>query len=132
MSEIIHRIHFSSPEWVLILPLTLIAIDFATGIVYAFLSKTFQSSKMRSGLSKKVGEIVIIILGELLSYALGLPKEVMNFIVIYISIMELMSILENVDKMGVPIPRFIKKSINNVTSETELEKAVKGIKEETK
>lgn len=132
MKELISNLHFSSPEWALILPMVLIGIDFLTGIIYAFLSKTFQSSKMRSGLSKKVGEIVIIVLGELLSFALGLPKEIMNFLVLYISVMEIMSILENIDKMGVPIPEFIKRSINNVTSEDELEKAVKEITKEEK
>lgn len=129
MAEIVKNIHFASPEWVLILPIVLIGIDFVTGIIYSFLSRTFQSSKMRAGLSKKFGEIIIIIVAELLTVALGLPDEIINFIVFYISLMEIMSIFENVDKMGVPVPKFIKRSINNVTSDESLEKAVEELKE---
>lgn len=129
MVEIVKNINFASPEWVLILPLVLIGIDFVTGLIYSFLSRTFRSSKMRAGLSKKFGEIIIIIVAELLTVALGLPDEIINFIVFYISLMEIMSIFENVDKMGVPVPKFIKRSINNVTSDESLEKAVEELKE---
>lgn len=123
--DIAKYIHFSSDTWAVVLPLALIGVDVLTGLVYAWANKCFSSSKMRTGLSKKLGEIVIIVLGELFSYAVGLPKYIMNGILFYIAFMELMSIIENLDKMGVPLPKSIKKRINNIDIEETAETIIK-------
>lgn len=65
------------------------------------------------GLSKKTGEIAILVLGELFSFSLCLPHYIMSCVSFYIIMMEFMSITENVDKMGVPLPKFISDVINN-------------------
>lgn len=113
MMDILSEFHFSNEFWMLLLPFCMIGLDFLTGLVYAWASKTFKSSKMRTGLSKKVGEIAILVIGELFSYALGLPDYLMVFISMYICLMELMSIFENLDKMGVKIPKFVRDVVNN-------------------
>lgn len=113
MQEFFSNFHFTSTMWAFAMPFIFIGFDLISGLVYAWSSKTFKSSKMRSGLTKKCGEIIIIILGEILSYAIGLPKYIMNGVIVYICVMEGMSILENLDKMNVPIPSRIKRVINN-------------------
>lgn len=115
--EIIKTLHFSSDTWAVALPIILIGVDVLTGLIYAWSNKCFQSSRMRQGLSKKLGEIVIIVLGELFSFGIGLPKYIMNGILFYIGFMEFMSIIENLDKLGVPIPKKIKQVINNDVDE---------------
>jgi phage-related holin len=55
----------------------------------------------------------MIIIGCLFNWALNVPKYVIYGIVLYVIIMELISICENLDKMGVPIPKFIKKALRN-------------------
>ena len=60
-----------------------------------------------------MGEISILVLGEVFTAALSLPSYFIQGIAIYIIIMELMSIFENLDKMGVPVPKGVKKVINN-------------------
>lgn len=117
MDTFIQNIHFSSDSWAVALPLILIGVDILTGLIYAWANKCFSSSKMRKGLSKKLGEIVIVVLGEIFSYAIGLPKYIMNGILFYIAFMELMSIIENLDKLGVPIPKSIKSRINNIDAD---------------
>lgn len=107
---------FSNELWVLILPLSLMVIDFVTGSINAWANNNFQSKKMRSGLNKKVGEIAIIVIGELFSYGLGLPSYIMNCVSGYIILMEITSVLENLNKMGVPIPKFISSSLSNATN----------------
>lgn len=113
MNEIIRNLHFSHEYWILVCPFITICVDFMTGLINSWAKKDFQSSKMRTGLSKKVGEISIIVLGEVFTAALSLPGYFIQSIVIYIIIMELMSIFENLDKMGVPVPKSVKKVINN-------------------
>lgn len=115
VESILTNFHFVNEFWGLVAPCIMMAIDFITGTIYAWSTKTFQSKKMRTGLSKKVGELAIIVIGEVLSFSLGLPKYIMTGISLYIIIMELMSIFENLDKMGVPVPKFIKDVINNVS-----------------
>lgn len=132
---------FRNEFWILILPVSLMAIDILTGLLYAWSTETFKSKKMRSGLSKKVGEIAILVIGELFSYGMRIPPVIMAGISAYIIFMEFMSIMENLKKLGVPIPGFIAKILNTVdlalkeeditealTKVAELEKEIEKLK----
>ena len=79
--ELLQNFHFSNEVWILILPLSLMFIDFFTGSINAWSNNDFQSKKMRLGLNKKVGELAIIVIGELFSYGLGLPDYIMNMVI---------------------------------------------------
>lgn len=112
--QFVSQFTFRNELWVLFIPLGLMAIDILTGIVKAWAQNDFKSAVMRAGLAKKAEEILILIAGELISFGLMLPDAVMNGVSFYIIFMEGMSILENVDELGIPVPGFIKKVINNV------------------
>lgn len=112
--NVIEQFRFRNELWVLFIPLGLMAIDILTGIIKAWAKNDFQSTIMRAGLAKKAGEVIILIVGELISYGLELPELIMNGASFYIIFMEVMSIFENVDELGVPIPKFVKDAINNV------------------
>lgn len=114
--DFVSQFRFRNELWVLFIPLALMAIDVVTGIIKAWVNKDFKSAIMRAGLGKKAGEIVILVVGELISYGLLLPIAVMNGVSFYIIFMEAVSILENLDKLGVPVPKFVKDAINNVDS----------------
>jgi len=118
LTEILKNLHFTSPTWVYALPLILMGVDILTGLVNAcFKEKNFKSSVMRTGLTKKVGEIAIILVAIVVTYAFGLPLWLlMKPIVLYIAFMEFMSIIENADKMGVPLPKFVKDLVNNINT----------------
>lgn len=117
LTEILKNLHFTSPTWVYALPLILMGVDILIGLVNAcFKEKNFKSSVMRTGLTKKVGEISIILVAIVVTYALGLPSWLMKSIVLYIAFMEFMSIIENADKMGVPLPKFVKDLVNNINT----------------
>ena len=111
--DVVLNFRFVNEFWTLVTPLCLMGIDIVTGTVNAFAKKQFKSKKMRMGLSKKTGEISILVIGELFSFSLGLPHYIMSCIRFYIIMMEFMSIMENIDKMGVPLPKFISDVINN-------------------
>lgn len=123
---------FTNELWVLILPVALMGIDFLTGLLYAWSTSTFKTKKMRSGLTKKVGEIAILVIGELFSYGMRIPPVIMAGISAYIIFMEFMSIMENLKKMGVPIPGFISRVLNTVDlalKEEEVSEALKKMAE---
>lgn len=112
MEEIIARVQFSNAAWVFIIPIALMGIDYATGILNAWLKGEIKSKKMREGLAKKFGELCVLVIGAIFSYGLAVPVIILNFVSIYIMIMESISICENLNKLGVPIPKFIKKALS--------------------
>ena len=112
--QYVSQFHFRNELWVLFIPLILMAIDVLTGLIKAWAHNDFKSAIMRSGLAKKAGEIMILVVGEVVSYGLMLPDTIMNGISFYIIFMEVMSILENADELGIPVPKFVRDVINNV------------------
>lgn len=112
MENIINNIHFTNLWWAILAPLILIIIDVLTGVVIAWRNNDFQSSKMRAGLSKKFGELVYVLVGILTKYALG-TDLILYFAVGYICIMEISSLAENCDKLGVKMPDKLKEKLNN-------------------
>lgn len=112
--QIINQINFASPTWVFVVPCVLMVLDFATGFLNAAVKHEIKSSIMRTGLAKKAGEIVILVIGELIVYATVIPvkTQIMNFLSIYISLMELISIMENLALLGVPVPGFIVRALH--------------------
>lgn len=113
ISEMLQLFQSTNNYRVLIVPFALMVFDFITGISHAWATGHLKSYRMREGLNKKVGEITMIIIGCLFNWALNVPKYVIYGIVLYVIIMELISICENLDRMGVPIPKFIKKALRN-------------------
>ena len=110
--DFIKNINFASATWVFAIPTALMAIDCITGLLNAWAKDEIKSAKMRQGLVKKFGEIVILVMGEMFTVGLTLPSYIMSGVSAYVIFMEFVSICENLDKMGVPIPRFIKKSLD--------------------
>lgn len=130
--DFIQNFEFRNDFWGLALPFLLIVIDVVLGTIGACVNGDFSSARMRKGLSKKAGEVSILIIGELFCFALRIPKYVMVFFSLYIIIMELSSIIENLGKLGVPIPKFIKGAVEEVTeslNDEEYDVLIKRIEE---
>lgn len=131
IAAVLKIIHFENDTWKLALPLILMGIDILTGLIKAWVNKNFQSTKMRSGLGKKVGEITILVLGIAFSVALRLPAYLMTAVSIYIVFMELMSVFENLKALNVPIPKFIDTALSTIdhaiSTETDIHKIADSI-----
>lgn len=115
--QFVSQFDFRNEWWVLFTPLIIMGVDIITGVVKAWVNKSFEASIMRTGLGKKAGEVAILIAVELLSYALNLPDIVMNCVSFYIIFMEVMSVLENANALGIPIPKFVRDAINNANDQ---------------
>jgi toxin secretion/phage lysis holin len=107
----------------------LMAIDIITGVTNAWIKKELDSSILRKGLGKKLGEISAILIGEIFVVAFGLTMFLADGISLYIIIMELISICENFEELGVPIPKFIKRALA-ITNEKILEEDKKDDKDD--
>lgn len=114
VSEWINNLHFSDQNWIFLLPCALMALDVLTGIVHAWVTGHLKSYRMREGLGRKFGEVSILVIGCLFTEGIGLPVYIFGWFSIYIIVMELISICENLDKLGVPIPYFVKRALGQV------------------
>jgi toxin secretion/phage lysis holin len=121
IATLIRNANFRDGNWVLIIPSVLMVVDFLTGLCNAWATGHLKSFKMREGLNHKVGELAILFMGELFTYGMRLPSIFINCVSLYIIFMELVSIFENLDKMGVPIPKFVKKALRNASYKLENE-----------
>lgn len=119
MNDVFKQIRFTNDFWVVMLPAILMALDIITGFVNAWSKNQIKSSAMRQGLARKFGELVILAIGQLFFYGVGLPKYIAAGISTYIILMELISICENLKKLGVPIPKFIERALSSAEKKVE-------------
>ncbi len=112
MKELMQSIQFTNIWWAILAPIFLIVLDVATGVIIAWKNNDFKSAKMREGLSKKFGELVYVLIGILAKFALG-TELILYFAVGYICLMEISSLAENCDKLGVEMPQKLKEKLNN-------------------
>ena len=101
------------------------AIDYITGYSAAAKNGEWSSQIAREGLWHKAGCIFAVLVAGILDavvgylleniHGLALPFEYTVFVcplvVVWYMLMELGSILENIGKMGAPLPEFLKKMI---------------------
>lgn len=120
---IFNTIHFTSKAWVFAVPCLLMALDFATGLLNAWIKEEIKSSIMRTGLVKKCGEVVILVIGEIIVFGTDVPirNEIMTGLSLYICLMELLSIAENLALLGVPLPGFLTRALAQTKHELEIE-----------
>lgn len=132
LKELVTNFRFTNEIWTVLLPIALIAVDFLTGFLNAWVKGEIKSAILRKGLAKKIGEVIVIAMGELFVTALDLPTLVASGVSIYIVVMELISICENLDKMGVPIPKFVKRALAEANEKINEDDSKKDEKEDTK
>ena len=111
MEELL-KLNFTNIVWVFVLPLLLMVLDIITGYYNAWKNKEVSSSKMRDGLGKKCAELCYILVGTAFKFAFGIDA-IMYFMAVYICYMEIVSLAENCDKLGISLPKVVKEKLNN-------------------
>lgn len=117
---------FKSDFYTITLPMFMMAVDIITGFLNAWKKKQVKSSVMRTGLAKKMGEICVILIGVALVKGTTAPHYILAGLSFYIILMETVSVAENLDKLGVPIPKWFKKAIGTLKDTIQNGSPVKG------
>ena len=127
--EIIKDLNFSSVTWQIITPLIFSVADFITGYIQAVINHDVQSKKMRVGLLHKTLIFLVILLSFIIHFSFNL-NYVSSFVCVYVTFMEIISILENLKKAGINIGK-VGKTLENAQDknkeEIKIEKIVKII-----
>ena len=82
-----------------------IVTDFVTGLAASIAAGQYSSSVMRKGLWHKAGEIALMLFGILVDYSvnyidIGLNVKVTYAFAVYILLMEIGSIIENIHQLN--------------------------------
>lgn len=115
--EALQEINFTHRYWIILLPIIMMAADIITGWLQAAINGTWDSTKMRVGLFRKSGEILVVIIAYAIQEGISLPVDVPAFIAGYIVVMELISVCENLDLAGLPVPTWITKRLKKVAKD---------------
>lgn len=107
-------INYANAFWALLFPVFLMVIDFLTGFINAWATRNIKSYIMRQGLAKKFGECCVLMIGLMVIESFNAPVYLFGFFSFYIVLMEVVSICENLDKLRVPIPKWVKRGLGTI------------------
>ena len=105
-------------------------IDYATGIMAAWTNSELSSKRGVKGIVKKVGYLALVVAAMILDWLIFQGLQQINvdlhysiffavFVTVWLIINELISTLENLSRIGVPIPNFMKKLIDRLKTTVE-------------
>ena len=100
--------------------ITFMILDYITGVIWAYIQKNLNSEVGFKGLVKKCTILIVLIVGAMLDRLLNSGEWVFRTLVAYFYIAnEGISLLENISKLGVPIPAKIKNALEQLNKEDE-------------
>lgn len=94
-----------------------IIIDYISGIVKAYVSKSLSSQIGLKGIIKKVGVLLVVMLAVLIDRVTGESGAIRTLVIYYFVANEGLSIVENLAQSGVPIPKVIKDALKALKKE---------------
>lgn len=101
--------------------LVVIVLDVISGVILAFNNKTLSAEFAQIGIFKKGGEIVLVGLAWYIQRLLpgtNVPlAQTMAGFYIYV---ESLSVVENAAKLGVPIPDFLRKALQQLNPDKDI------------
>jgi len=122
--------YFHQLEFPVILLIIAMVLDYATGMASAWMHGQLSSKTGIVGILKKimymVGVAVAVLVDMILRVAadraglgIGMDNVFALLVSIWLTLNECISILENLDEMGVPVPEFLLKIIQKLKRATE-------------
>ena len=100
-------------------------VDYITGMSAAWYNAELSSKKGIKGIVKKVSYLALVVVAMIIDWLISQGLQQINvdlhysvffavLVAVWLIINELISTLENLSRMGVPIPSFLKKIINRL------------------
>ena len=84
--------------------LAFVALDYITGVIAAWMTKTLSSEVGAKGLAKKVLLLAIVSMANILDTATGAGGVLRNLVIGFYLANEGLSLIENASRCGVPVP----------------------------
>lgn len=97
--------------------LVAIIIDYISGLIKAYNTKTLSSSIGFRGILKKVGILLIVMLAVLVDRVTIDNGSIRTLVIYYFVANEGLSVLENLAEAGLPIPKTLKNALKVIKKE---------------
>ncbi|MDT2171299.1 phage holin family protein [Paenibacillus larvae] len=102
-----------------------VIVDYITGMISAFLEGILVSKAGYIGIARKITIFILVVISHKIDIYLGQSPFLRDAVVIFYIFNEMVSILENCGRIGVPIPPFLKEAIAVLKGKSEKEKGDK-------
>ena len=113
---------FGGWDIALIVLVAFMVLDYATGVIWAYIQKTLNSEIGFKGLVKKCMILVVLVVAVLLDRMINSGTAVFRTLVCYFYIAnEGISLLENVSNLGLPIPDKLKVALEQLNEDEKAE-----------
>ena len=96
-----------------------IVLDYVSGLIKAYNTKTLSSRIGLRGLLKKLGILILVMVTVLVDRVTGNSGAIRTVIIYYFVANEGLSIIENLGAAGIPIPKFLKKALKVLKREND-------------
>lgn len=107
-------VEYVSHKWTILLPLIMMCLDICVGFLSAWVKGEVKTRKMREGFVKKAGEIIMLFAIFVTSQAFSIPPIAMSTMSVYLAFTEFASVVETLEKTGIPMPSFVKSMFKNL------------------
>lgn len=94
-----------------------IVLDYISGLIKAYNTKTLSSNIGFRGILKKVGILIIVMLSVLVDRVTVTNGSIRTLVIYYFVANEGLSILENLAQAGLPIPKSLKNALKVIKKE---------------
>lgn len=99
--------------------MTFLVLDYITGMAKAYQTKSLNSSAGFKGVVKKFGESIVVMVGVGIDNFLQTGGFMRELVIYYLVLTEALSIIENLGCLGVPFPKKLKDSLEQLREEKE-------------
>lgn len=97
---------------------TAIALDYVSGVIKAFNAKTLSSRIGFTGILRKLGILLLVMLSVLIDRVTGGTGAVRTLVIYYFVANEGLSIIENLGQAGLPIPAVIRRALRSLRDQS--------------
>ena len=93
----------------------MVVIDYITGVMAAYVEKSLSSEVGMKGIIRKVCIFLMVAVANILDISTGLDEPYLRTAVIWFFVAnEGLSALENMGRLGVPLPEFLRQSLQKL------------------
>lgn len=110
---------FGSTDGLFLTLVVFMSADYITGVCAAFVQKKLSSRIGAKGLITKFGIFCIVSIATLIEKNIMDVSALRDVVILYYISNEGISILENITKLGVPIPHKLKDALKSISSDSD-------------
>ena len=99
--------------------IVVVILDYITGVISAWYNKKLDSEVGLKGIVKKLTYFLLVVLSVEIDKILGQVGIIRNLVIYFFVANDGLSVLENVGKMNIPIPKKLKDALIQLSEEKE-------------